>query len=130
MMTAGQIAAERKNPYRELNGIRFVKVEPDYCEAEMEVKPEHLNLGSFVHGGALFTMADCVSGIAAFTDGRQYVTQSAHINFIKNVQHGKLTAQGRVLSRGRKIVIVQVDIWNETGMRLVSATVDMYCTDK
>lgn len=120
----------RKNPYRELNGIVFIKIEQDYCKAEMIIKPEHINVGGYVHGGAFFTIADCVGGMTARTDGRKYVTQSAHINFIKNVQKGTVTAVGRILSRGRKISIVQVILSNEEGILLANATVDMYCIDK
>mgnify|MGYP005773100989 CR=1 FL=1 len=118
-----------KNPYKELNGIRLVKIEKDYCEAEMEIEEKHKNGTGYVHGGAFFAMADNVGGTAARTDGRRYVTQSAHINFIKNVQGGTITGIGRVVSRGRKITIVQVTICDEKGTLLASVACDMYCLD-
>lgn len=119
----------RVNSYRKLNGIELVSVDQDACEAKMEIEQKHINAGGYVHGGALFTIADCVGGTTARTDGRQYVTQSAHINFIKNIQKGTVIAKGKILSRGRKIAIVKVMIYNEEGMLLANVICDMYCVE-
>ena len=80
-----------------------------------------------MHGGAFFTMADCCAGLTARSDGRQYVTQNASVNFIHNVKAGHLTARGRTVSRRRHICVVAVEITDETDTLLFSSTFSMYC---
>ena len=47
-----------------------------------------------VHGGMLYALADVVTGLTARADGKKYVTQSAHVNFIRNVSDGTVHAKG------------------------------------
>ena len=61
------------------------------------------------------------------SDGRQYVTQNASVNFIHNVKAGHLTARGRTVSRRRHICVVAVEITDETDTLLFSSTFSMYC---
>lgn len=72
-------------------------------------------------------MADCCAGLTARSDGRQYVTQNASVNFIHNVKAGHLTARGRTVSRRRHICVVAVEITDETDALLFSSTFSMYC---
>lgn len=67
-------------------------------------------------------MADCCAGLTARSDGRQYVTQNASVNFIHNVKAGHLTARGRTVSRRRHICVVAVEITDETDTLLFSST--------
>lgn len=85
------------------------------------------NIYGYVHGGAFFTMADCCAGLTARSDGRQYVTQNASVNFIHNIKAGHLTARGRTVSRRRHICVVAVEITDETDTLLFSSTFSMYC---
>ena len=81
----------------------------------------------YMKNGAFFTMADCCAGLTARSDGRQYVTQNASVNFIHNVKAGHLTARGRTVSRRRHICVVAVEITDETDTLLFSSTFSMYC---
>lgn len=108
-------------------GIEAVRAEHDDCEVKMTITATDKNPHGFVHGGLLFTLADCVAGLTARSDGRNYVTQSAHINFIKNLTEGTIHAYGTTLSRGRTIVIIRVQIKSEDGHLLADGTVDMFC---
>ena len=96
----------------------------------MKVIHSGLNLNGAVHGGLLYTLADCVAGITARTDGRNYVTQSAHINFLRNVSEGVLSATGEIIKRGNSIAVVHVQIRNELGTLLSDASVDLFCTQR
>ncbi len=68
-----------------------------------------------------------VAGLTARSDGRQYVTQNASVNFIHNIKAGHLTARGRTVSRRRHICVVAVEITDETDALLFSSTFSMYC---
>lgn len=116
------------NPFLKYNHMEIVKISPECSEIRLAVNPDALNLGGQVHGGLLYAMADVVTGLTARADGRKYVTQSAHINFIGNVSAGVVTATGQMIRRGRKISIVRSTITSETGKLLADVTVDMFCT--
>ena len=112
-------AYRKSNPFMDFCGIEAVRAEHDDCEVKMTITATDKNTHGFVHGGLLFTLAG--------SDGRNYVTQSAHINFIKNLTEGTIHAYGTTLSRGRTIVIIRVQIKSEDGRLLADGTVDMFC---
>lgn len=107
------ISKMRENPFMTFNHIEIGTVEPDHAEVWLDIRPESTNIYGFVHGGALFTMADCCAGLTARSDGREYVTQNASVNFITNTPNGKITAYGKVASRGHRVCVVDVEIYTE-----------------
>ena len=128
-MQEQNIAQMLENPFMQYNHIEIEAVELDKASMTLDIRRDTTNIYGFVHGGAFFTMADCCAGLTARSDGRQYVTQNASVNFIHNVKSGRLTARGRTISRGRHVCEVAVDITNETGTLLFSSTFSMYCVN-
>ena len=116
------------NPFMKYNHMEIVTISPECSEIRLRVNPDALNLGGQVHGGLLYALADVVTGITARADGRRYVTQSAHINFIRNVSEGVVTAKGEMIRRGKTISILRSVVTDEKGTLLAEATVDMFCT--
>ena len=116
------------NPFMKYNHMEIVTISPECSEIRLLVNPDSLNLGGQVHGGLLYALADVVTGITARADGRRYVTQSAHINFIRNVSEGVVTAKGEMIRRGKTISILRSVVTDEKGTLLAEATVDMFCT--
>lgn len=115
------------NPFMDYNHIEAVDCGPDDSEVTLIIRPESRNAHGVVHGGMLFSMADCVAGLTARGDGRDYVTQSCHMNFMHNVSEGTLHAVGHAISRGGTVVIVRVEIRTDGGKLLAEGTVDMFC---
>ena len=115
------------NPFMRHNHMEITKVSPECSEIRMKVHPEGLNIMGMVHGGLIYSLADVVTGITARADGRRYVTQSAHINFIKNVSEGTVIAKGILVRRGKAITIVRGEVTDEAGKLLADVTVDMFC---
>ena len=62
------------NAFAQICGIKVAEMRYDYVKMTAEVRPELLNPLGRVHGGMLYTLADCCSGLTARTDGRKYVT--------------------------------------------------------
>jgi len=121
------ISKMRENPFMTFNHIEIGTVEPDHAEVWLDIRPESTNIYGFVHGGALFTMADCCAGLTARSDGREYVTQNASVNFITNTPNGKITAYGKVASRGHRVCVVDVEIYTEKKELLFHSVFSMYC---
>jgi len=116
-----------RNKFVQTCGIEIRELEYDNAVLSVNVHPELLNPMGMVHGGLLYTMADCCSGIAARTDGRLYVTQNGSMNYFRNVSEGTVLAKGQVLHRGRTVCTVNVKIYSaEQNKLLADATFDMF----
>ena len=110
-------------------GIRVVLTELDHSVVQMEIKPEYLNLFGNLHGGAYLTLADHAGGWAAMSDGRRHVTQQSNMHFLQPVNHGVITAESRVIRRGRKVVVVRIDITGEDGRLLATGDYTFFCVE-
>lgn len=119
---------KKNNHFMVYNKIKPLLAEENSSEVMVELEKEGLNFMGYAHGGLFASMIDCAGGIAARGDGRSYVTQSMHMNFVSNVRSGKIYAQGEVIRRGRSLALVRVKVVDETGKLLADGTVNMFCT--
>lgn len=120
-----------KHAFMTQNHIELSEVQPDRAVTVLNAGSDSLNPYGFVHGGALFTMADCACGAAARTDGRSYVTLSSSFNFLHSGLSGELIrAEAQVRRRGRTTCYVTVDITNDSGELLASGSFTFFCIEK
>ncbi|MGN1001600.1 MAG: PaaI family thioesterase [Oscillospiraceae bacterium] len=120
---------ERGNPFMAQNHIQIVSVGTDRSQVRMEITPPGRNLNGTVHGGLIYTMADCVAGITARADGRNYVTQSAHIDFLRNVSEGTLYATGEAVKRGRRVAVIHVKVEDQNQLLLADMSISLFCAE-
>ncbi len=118
------------NPFMAYNHIRITSIAPDgngehHAEVAVTLRPESMNLHGAVHGGLLYGLADCVAGIAARCDGNDYVTQSAHVNFLRNTKQGTVYALAEIVRRGRHMVVIHVTVRDAQERLLADCAVDM-----
>lgn len=121
---------QKNNPYMNYNHIEIVSAGMDSSTVKVDLQPESMNLNGYVHGGLLYSLADCVTGITARMDGRNYVTQSAHINFLSNVTGGSIFCTSEVIRRGHRVIVQHVKIRDEKDHLLADGSVDMMCITK
>ncbi len=115
------------NAFANYNHIVVEDIQPDFARVTLDVVPESLNMRGFVHGGALFTLADVCSGMTARTDGRLYVTSQASSNFVRGAKEGRLTATSRVVHRGRTACLIEVEIRDEAQKLLFQGDYTYFC---
>ena len=121
------LARLEKNGFMNYNHIEMETVEQDYAVFRLQVRPENRNVYGMVHGGAIYTLADNATGSAAHTVGRNYVTQSGTLHFLRNQREGIIRAQARVRHRGRSTVLVAVDVVGDDGTLLASGEFSFFC---
>ena len=105
-------------PIAKLIGFRLVRFEPGEVLFELNAGPEHANPMGTLHGGILCDLGDAAMGTATATtlkDGETFTTLELKINFLKPVWIAKLSAVGRVVRRGRTIVLNECEITDERG---------------
>ena len=124
-----QEICKEKNAFSNYNLIRLESVEDDRAVYAMELRPENRNQYGMAHGGALYTLADDAAGTAAYSDGRNYVTQYGDLHFLDNRSSGTIRAMGRVRHRGRTTVLVDVELTDEAGKLLATGSFTYFCVD-
>ncbi len=117
----------RNIPYLKHNGIVVDCIEKDHAVLYVEMRPELANPYGMAHGGLLFTLIDTTAGAAARTDGREYVTLNASVNYLRNTKSGRITADAHLVRRGKTATVVDVEVTDEKGTLLTTGTVTMFC---
>ena len=98
-----------------LLGIEIVAAEPGYAEVRLPVTPKILNGHDTIHGGALFTLADFASSIAANRYGQATVAASGSIFFLKSCNSGVVTAKAKTVKAGKRMKFQLVEVFTGTG---------------
>lgn len=100
--------------FNELLGLEFVSSADAVYVLQLQIRPEHLNVQGFVHGGVLCTLLDTAMSRAFLgeTPGqhRSGATLELKVNFLKGVRSGTLTATGRLVTGTRRTAYVEGEI--------------------
>ena len=118
-----------RNTFMVHNFIEMEHVEPDRAVFRLDVRPESLNAYGMVHGGAIYTLADNATGAVAHTDGRNYVTQTSALHFLRNQSEGEIRADAQVRHRGHSTCLVAVDILGENNKLIATGEFTFFCVD-
>jgi uncharacterized protein (TIGR00369 family) len=80
---------------------------------EMEITPRVVNSSGALQGGLLATLIDSVAGFCVMQGdvaGRRPVTSEMQISFLAGARVGPVRAAAHILRRGRRSVVVRVDV--------------------
>ena len=121
---------EKRNGFMNHNHIEMESIEKDRAVFKLVIRPESKNPYGMVHGGAIYTLADNATGVAAHTDGRYYVTQTSALHFLRNQSEGTVRATATVRHRGKSTVLTAVDITGDDGKLIAPGEFTFFCVDK
>ena len=120
---------QEKNAFALYNHMELESADDSCVVMRLEIHETSKNPLGIVHGGAMYTMADCAAGIVVNTDGRRHVTQGSSMHYLKNRTEGVIRASGRVVHRGKATSLVHVEITDENGALLASGEFTFFCLD-
>lgn len=115
--------------YLQSNDMKVIELGEGFARVEMTIDEQILNVHGFVHGGALYSLADTAAGAASFATGRDSVTLTGTINYIKPGKGGKLIGVATEISHGRTTGVYEVFIYNDQQVLLSRATFTMFFLD-
>lgn len=119
------------NPFAQRLGIVVEALSLGTCRAVMTIGAEDLNPAAVAHGGAVFTLADVVTGAAMSTHGFYASTVSANYNYLRSALPGDiLTAEAQEVKDGKTLCLFDVRIKNQDGQLLGCGTFTYYKTDR
>lgn len=106
-------------------GIRFVDATKDRLVAELAYRPPLTTVGGALHGGTLMAFADTVGAAATFLNlppGASTTTLESKTNFFAAGRAGTIRAEATPLHRGRRTMVWQTRVTDESG-RLLALTI-------
>lgn len=102
------------NIFAKFLGIETVAMDEGYAKAVMVVNENLFNSNGTVHGGALFSLADIVSGSAANSREDKVATLDATVHYLAsgfNIE--KIIGEAKEVKKGRTIRIYDVQLFDD-----------------
>lgn len=116
----------------EAAGIRIVDAQPQYAVCEMPITPLHRNARGTPMGGAIFTLADLASAVAAngYAEETDVISLHADITYLGAARGGKLIAVSRCIKHGRSTTLYDVEVTDELGTPVAHVTMNGFVLKK
>jgi uncharacterized protein (TIGR00369 family) len=114
-------------PILELIGYESFEIEEGRAVLRVPAGEYHYNPLGSVHGGIIATMLDTACGCTVHSTlpaGVGYTSLDLSTRFLKpaTIASGLLTAEGSIVSRGRRIAVAEARLTDERGTLLAHAT--------
>lgn len=108
----------QNTPFAQTLGMKIVKLKPGYAELSLAYQKKITQPYGFMHGGAIAALADTVAATAIHTllePEDKMVSIELKINYLAPVTKGKIVASAKVIHKGRKTAVTDVDIKDNEG---------------
>lgn len=120
-----------KDAFSQWLGVELVAVGTDAVVLKMKVRADMVNGFGVCHGGVTFAFADSALAFTSNQMGKITVSIDNHINYPALVRVGDvLTATSRELSRGTRLAVYEVMVFNQKNRPVGLFHGTVYITDK
>jgi acyl-CoA thioesterase len=109
------LGSEGFNPFGDLIGLAFSKLEEGRSECRLHVGEKLLNPYGVVHGGVIYSLADTAMGGALYSlmgEDERCVTVEMKVVYFRPVTSGSLGCAAEVVHRSRKLGFVEAGVKN------------------
>lgn len=132
-MTASIFDTVRKPPAAQLLGWTLIEldIEKKTIKVGFDGKPDFLNPAGNIQGGILAAMLDDTMGpiVVAATEGAAFpTTVDLHMNFIRPVKPGAISASAEITHLGRQLVFLEGQLFDSEGKLCARATASALLT--
>jgi acyl-CoA thioesterase len=112
-----------KEPIGAFFGMKLLELSPGYARVSMKLRSEHLTFNGFIFGGIISSIADQAFACATNSMGRPSIATQFNVHFISAATPGdELTAEGKVLRKGRRVDVCEIAVTNQDGKLIARAT--------
>jgi acyl-CoA thioesterase len=110
-------------PAAQFLGTRILTLTPGHAKLAMVMRPEFANFYGVVFGGIIMSLADQAFGCAVNSLNYPSVAAQFNTHFLESARVGdELTAVGRVVRSGRTVSVADVEITNQAGILIATAS--------
>jgi len=107
-----------KDLFARENGIELLHVGKGVAGVRMAIREKHLNSHGTVHGGAIFSLADCAFALASNSHGVPAAAINAHISYMKAAKSGSLRAEAREFALNPRLATYTVEVTDDAGEKI------------
>lgn len=102
--------------YAAAQGFTLGDITEETVGVSMAVREDHLNFHGVLHGGALFSLADCAFSLASNAHGDTAMAIDTHLALTAPSRLGDtLTATATEITRGNTLATYRVDVVKSDG---------------
>ncbi|MDT4952380.1 MAG: hypothetical protein QOJ02_518 [Acidobacteriota bacterium] len=104
-------------PFAHLLGIELGELKRGRATMYLEVRDELRRNSGVAHGGAIASLADTAAAFAILTllePDQTTTTIDLTIHYLRPLIKGRATAHARVLRAGRRIIVISIEVLDET----------------
>ena len=95
------------------NNIEIIDVEDNKATLKAILTESSLNPYKIAHGGLIFGLGDTAMGVVAKLTGKNAVTLSSNISYLKPATGSYLIAKAEMIKNGKTTCFLQANIYNE-----------------
>ena len=105
-------------PFYQVLQITLDQIDTGFARFRMPFRKELTQVNGVVHGGAIAALADTAVAFALMTlvqRGEKVTTVEFKINFLAPVDNGEMIGEARIVNKGEKLVLADMEVKNEDG---------------
>jgi uncharacterized protein (TIGR00369 family) len=116
-----------KQGFLKLIGAKIEDVEEGRVSISLKKSDALTQQNGVLHAGVVTALADTACGYSAFTaaGGADILSVEFKINLLRPAASDKITAFGRVIKSGRKLIVTEADVTDESGKLIAKMTATM-----
>jgi len=106
-------------------GMKLIELEEGRVVMTLKADKKFHNPMGTLHGGVMTDLADACMGVAimsTLSDDESFTTLEVKMNFLRPVIEGELTAEAKVVHRGRTVAMTEVTLKNQEGKDVARGT--------
>ena len=113
-------------PFAQTLGSELLEAGPPEVRARLAWDASLCTAGGVLHGGALMSLADSAAAVCAFLNlpegASGTTTVESKTNFMRAVREGSVTALSTPLHKGRRFVVVETELRDDSGRLVAKVT--------
>jgi len=109
---------QQESPFWELLGLELVDVKKGWAKVRLPFARKLVHPLGIAHGGAIFSAADSAVAMALIglvDRDETFTTVEMKINFLKPFDAGEMMAEARIVHKGNKTALGDVEVRNGNG---------------
>ncbi len=105
-------------PFWSLLDMELVDIRKGWAKVKLPFAEKLLHPMGVVHGGAIFSVADSAVAMALVgmtRKGETIATVEMKINYLKPINGGEIVAEAKIVNKGSRIALGEVEVTNGKG---------------
>lgn len=111
-------------PFAHFLGVQLGSLKRGEATLHLDLRDELKRNNGVAHGGVVASLADTAAAFAIMTlleSEQTTTTVDLTVHYLRPLFEGRITAHARVLRAGRRVIVVSVDVLDETKLLLATA---------